>query len=156
MSILIEGTVICEITDTGEIAEVSAGETMREAVNKQDGTIAIHAGEGENILTLDGFITIYGTLVLDEGVTLSVTEDAQVNIDGTLEVRSDIVNNGFIALMEDGVLKVDGLFTNNRMLSNGDIGKGGMEDGPEEPQNSRIIAAQPIETRGYFYKCRVY
>lgn len=209
---IIEGTVTCELTDTGESTEVSAGEMarvvsgadgktslevkpfsredipeyvmeelddgllsgvpeepadpegeytlplseeelgeiMREAINKRDGTITIHPGEGENVLTLNGFITIYGTLVLDEGVSLSVTEDAQINIDGTLEVRSDIVNDGFIVLMEDGTLKVDGVFTNNKTLFNGDIGKGGMEDEPEETQNSRIIAAQPIETSGTF------
>lgn len=114
-----------------------------------DEPIIIRAGENDNTLVLDRFAGIRGHVIVEEGVTVIVPEDSQINVDGTLEVRSDLVNDGFILVGEDGVLQVDGAFTSTGMLCNGDVGKT-MDDGPVEMQNSRIIAAGGLESSGYF------
>jgi hypothetical protein len=125
-------------------------ELMRAALNEEDSVISIQAGEGDNTMVIDNFLTIYGTVIFEEGVTLTINEDAQVNVDGTLELRSDLTNDGTLCILEDGVLQTDGSFTNNSIVFNGDIGKGGMEEGPEPAQNSRIIAQQGITNNSSF------
>ena len=111
--------------------------------------IVIRAGEGDNTLVLDRFSSIRGYVIVEDGITVTVADGSQVNIDGTLEVRSDLVNDGFILIGEDGLLQVDGAFTSTGMLCNGDVGKA-TGDGPVETQNSRIVAAQGIVSSGYF------
>lgn len=116
--------------------------------SNSDEPIIIRAGENDNTLVIDRFATVYGHVILEEGVTLILKEDTQMNIDGTLEVHSDVVNDGFIWVQEEGTLQIDGTLTNTGMLSNGEIEKG-MDEGPMETQASRIIVAGGIESTGY-------
>lgn len=108
-------------------------------------TITIQAGTGDNTLNIDSFVSIDGHLILDEGVTLSIDENAQLNISGTLEVRSDVSNNGKIQLMSDASMLVDGTFTNSGLIVNGEWAD---KDGTSVAQNSRVIATQGIDNTG--------
>lgn len=139
-----------EAADTGvytlPMSSADFEELMRNS--QADRTITIQAGAGDNTLSIDGFTSVFGHLILDEGVTLSIADNAQLNIYGTLEVRSDISNNGFLWVLDDASLQVDGAFTNSGMLSNGEIEKG-MEEVAVETQNCRITAAQGIDNTGY-------
>lgn len=139
-----------EAADTGVHTLPMSSEEFAELMrtSRSDQTITIQAGTGDNTLTIDGFTSIYGHLILEEGVTLSLVEHAQLNIYGTLEVRSDISNDGFIWVLDGASLLVDGSFTNSGMLTNGEIDKG-MEGESVETQNCRIVAAQGIDHTGY-------
>lgn len=139
-----------EAVDTGvytlPMSSADFEELMRSS--QTDQPITIQAGAGDNTLTIDGFTSVFGHLILDEGVTLSISENAQLNIYGTLEVRSDLSNDGFLWVLEDASLLVDGAFTNSGMLSNGEVEKG-MDETPVETQNCRIVASQGIDNTGY-------
>lgn len=139
-----------EAADTGVYTLPMSSEEFAELMRSgpSDRTITIQAGTGDNTLTIDGFTSVYGHLILEEGVTLSLVEHAQLNIYGTLEVRSDISNDGFIWVLDNASLLVDGAFTNSGMLTNGDIDKG-MGEETAETQNCRIVAAQGIDNTGY-------
>lgn len=139
-----------EAADTGVHTLPMSSEEFAELMrtSQSDQTITIQAGTGDNTLTIDGFTSIYGHLILEEGVTLSLVEHAQLNIYGTLEVRSDISNDGFIWVLDGASLLVDGSFTNSGMLTNGEMDKG-MEGESVETQNCRIVAAQGIDHTGY-------
>lgn len=139
-----------EAADTGvytlPMSSADFEDLMRSS--QTDQTITIQAGAGDNTLSIDGFTSVFGHLILDEGVTLSIADNAQLNIYGTLEVRSDISNDGFLWVLDGASLQVDGAFTNSGMLSNGEIEKG-MEEVAVETQNCRIVAAQGIDNTGY-------
>lgn len=139
-----------ETADTGVRTLPMSSEEFAEFMrtSQSDQPITIQAGTGDNTLAIDGFTSIYGHLILDEGVTLHIAENAQLNIYGTLEVRSDLVNDGFIWILDGASLLADGGFTSSGMLVNGDIDKG-MEEEAVETQNCRIVAAQGIESTGY-------
>ncbi|MCI9067315.1 MAG: hypothetical protein HFI65_01280 [Lachnospiraceae bacterium] len=139
-----------EAADTGvytlPMSSADFEELMRNS--QSDQTITIRAGAGDNTLSVDGFTSISGHLILEEGVNLSISEDAQLNIYGTLDVRSDLSNDGFLWILDGASLQVGGAFANSGMLSNGEIEKG-MDETPVETQNCRIVAAQGIENTGY-------
>lgn len=112
-----------------------------------DATVVIQADGNNTSLEIGDFISVPEgvTLLLEEGVSLSVTEGGTLNVEGSLEVQSDVTNDGSIILMEDGFLQVDGSFTNTGLLSNGDLDK----DSPDgETQNCQIVAASGITNTG--------
>ena len=125
-----------EAADTGvytlPMSSADFEELMRNS--QSDQTITIRAGAGDNTLSVDGFTSISGHLILEEGVNLSISEDAQLNIYGTLDVRSDLSNDGFLWILDGASLQVGGAFANSGMLSNGEIEKG-MDETPVETQN---------------------
>lgn len=126
---------------------LSADEFRNLAGKRSDEPVIIRAGAADSTLVVDRFTSVYGHLILEEGVSLTVAEHTQINIEGTLEIHSDLVNDGFIWILEDGTLQVDGAFTNTGMLVNGEVDKG-MDEEPVETQNCRIIAAQGIVSTG--------
>lgn len=126
---------------------VSAEELSQALGSADGGTVTIGSGADGDVLEIGSFVSIPEgvTLVLDEGVSLSVVEGGTLNVEGSLEVQSDVTNDGSIILFEEGFLQVDGLFTNTGMLSNGDLDK----DTPDgETQNCQIVAGGGITNTG--------
>ena len=112
-----------------------------------DKIITIQAGTGDNTLIIDDFSFIHenATLLLEEGVSLSIADGGTINVYGKMEVKSDITNDGFILITENGELRVDGQFVNTGLISNGESDK---DTGDGTTQNSHIVAAQGIESTG--------
>ena len=126
---------------------VSAQELKDMLSGAGDATVVIQADGSNNSLEIEDFISVPEgvTLLLEEGVSLSVAEEGTLNVGGSLEVQADVTNDGSIILMEEGFLQVDGSFTNTGLLSNGDLDK----DTPDgETQNCQIVAASGITNTG--------
>lgn len=142
---------------SNENTSASSSLTMTLPVSSQELTDMLSSADGETVvvqadgsntsLEIKDFVSVPEgvTLVLEEGVTLSVAEGGTLNVEGSLEVLSDVTNDGSIILMEEGFLQVDGSFTNTGLLSNGDLDK----DTPDgETQNCQIVASNGITNTG--------
>lgn len=119
---------------------------LRSQNSNSDQPLVFQAGDGDNTLPLGGYVS--GHVIVEEGVTASIPEDGSLRIDGTLEIRSDLVNDGSIQIDEDGILQVDGAFSNSGGIMVGLVDKG-MEDEVVEIQNARLIVPQGLESTGY-------
>lgn len=128
------------------ISAEEASELLRGWSSNADHPLVFQAGDGDNTLELNG--SVYGHVIVDEGVTLHIPDGASLRINGTVEVRSDIVNDGSIEIDEGGILQADGAFSNSGGIMVGLVDKG-MDDEIVEIQNARIIAAQGIESTGF-------
>lgn len=123
-----------------------ASEILRGWSSNADHPLVFQAGDGDNTLALGG--TVYGHVIVDEGVTLLIPDASSLRINGTVEVRSDIVNNGSIEIDEGGILQADGSFSSSGGIMVGLVDKD-VDDEIAEIQNARIIAAQGIESTGF-------
>lgn len=130
-------------TLTLPVSEEELAAALRSA---QDGTV-ITVLPGSGSLEISSFVSVSsGTaLVLEEGASLSVQKGGTLNVEGSMEVKSDMTNDGSLILMEGGRLEVTGSFVNSGLLSNGDLDK----ETPEgETQDCQIVAAGGISNTG--------
>lgn len=109
-----------------------------------DQTRTIQAGEGEDTLTLHRAPSAAGHVIVEEGVTVYIPEGNALYVEGTLEVRGDIINEGTICVEDGGTLQVDGSISSTGTIRVGEVDK--IMDGEVvETQNARLIVGQGIE-----------
>ncbi len=110
------------------------------------GELTIQPGPDGGELVVDTYIWISKgtTVTLEEGASLRV-QDGTLNVEGTLRVRGDLINDGSLMIWEGGALEADGLLENSGFLTVGDMEKdtpGGVT------QDARLTAGQGLENTG--------